>query len=111
MGQVIAFDDVRRDCLRLKLAAHARDRAPVMVETTTGLHPCTRIVCHDTHVELIDDHNEKEFFPYRYILGVCARLPLTLIAEKAQYEIQECTEDRRIVPFAPPARRRSGTAS
>jgi len=44
MGQVIAFDDARRNCLRLKLLAYARDEQPVMVETTTGLHPCMRIV-------------------------------------------------------------------
>ncbi|HWV42734.1 hypothetical protein [Pseudorhodoplanes sp.] len=111
MGQVIAFDDARRNCLRLKLLAYARDEQPVMVETTTGLHPCMRIVCHDTHVELIDDRNEKEFFPYRYVLSVCPRLPLALIAEKARYQIQESKDDRRIVPFAPPtrARRRSGS--
>jgi hypothetical protein len=89
MGQVITFDDPRRDRLRFKLLGFARTFQPVVIETSTGLHPCTRIICHDRFVELVTELGEKEPFRFDQSIDATPMMPLEQMAAKANFQVVE----------------------
>ena len=98
MGQVITFS--RQERLRLKLKGFSRACHPVVVETTTGLHPCARIVCHDRVVELKTELGEIELFRYDHIIDVTPMMSLAQIANKANISIvEEVSTCGKVLPF------------
>ena len=81
-----------------EIARVSRACHPVVVETTTGLHPCARIVCHDGIVELKTELGEIELFRYDNIIDVSPMMSLAQIANKADFSVVE-EESGKILPF------------
>jgi hypothetical protein len=89
MGQVITFDNSRRERLRLKLLRFARAFHPVVVETNSGLHPCSHIVCHERFVELRTEQGEIELFRYDQVIDAVPMMSMEQIAAKAGFHFME----------------------
>ena len=99
MGQVIAFDNPRRDKLRLRLLRFAREQQPVVVETVSGLHPCRRLICHDRFVELVINPGEGELFRYDQVLEATPMVPMEQMAAVVNFQIVEREPRENVLAF------------
>jgi hypothetical protein len=70
MGQIIEIQSMRTEKIKLQLLNYEREQCPVVLDTSSGPHAAVRVICHETHVTLIEQSGNCSVFRYGLVFRV-----------------------------------------